>query len=267
MSYRFFHVALIGTSLILVVIGCSRTDNSTNRLSENSVPNRQIANQNSSVAPKSDEKISATNGDSVTTETSPESSNEEIQDSDEPRIPGTRPSQPEQQPQVADIPVEDGDDPNAVPIEAPVQPENETKLDDGREAGAKPNAALISNAADPAASVAPVDERGSPTAPSEPKAESKSLTGKQPLPEKLQALDTNKDGQIALAEWPREKLAEFTKLDKDKNGFVTSQEWLAGSVEAQQQNEEEKSSETTQPNESPVDDGAEPEKPASDSDG
>jgi hypothetical protein len=37
-------------------------------------------------------------------------------------------------------------------------------------------------------------------------------------------LDQDGDGQIGLYEWPREKLAEFQKLDSNKDGFLTPEE-------------------------------------------
>ena len=48
-----------------------------------------------------------------------------------------------------------------------------------------------------------------------------------PLPKEYQALDKNGDGQIGLYEWDRSKYAEFKKLDKNHDGFLTPQE-LAG---------------------------------------
>lgn len=45
-----------------------------------------------------------------------------------------------------------------------------------------------------------------------------------PLPKEYQALDKNGDGQIGLYEWDRGKYAEFKKLDKNHDGFLTPQE-------------------------------------------
>ena len=44
------------------------------------------------------------------------------------------------------------------------------------------------------------------------------------LPAQFRALDKNKDGQIGLYEWPREKFAEFGGFDKNKDGFLTPRE-------------------------------------------
>ncbi len=45
--------------------------------------------------------------------------------------------------------------------------------------------------------------------------------GVSPLPEAYRSLDKNKDGQIGLYEWDRAKYAEFKKLDKNGDGFLT----------------------------------------------
>lgn len=47
------------------------------------------------------------------------------------------------------------------------------------------------------------------------------------LPREYQTFDKNGDGQIGLYEWERAKYAEFKKLDKNHDGFLTPQE-LAG---------------------------------------
>ncbi len=52
-------------------------------------------------------------------------------------------------------------------------------------------------------------------------------TRKSPLPDQYQALDKNKDGQIGLSEWDRTKYAEFRKLDKNRDGFLTPKELAA----------------------------------------
>ena len=44
------------------------------------------------------------------------------------------------------------------------------------------------------------------------------------LPEAYRAFDKNGDGQIGLYEWDRAKYAEFRKLDKNHDGFLTPQE-------------------------------------------
>ena len=51
--------------------------------------------------------------------------------------------------------------------------------------------------------------------------------GASRLPKEYQAYDKNGDGQIGLYEWERSKFAEFKKLDKNHDGFLTPQE-LAG---------------------------------------
>lgn len=45
-----------------------------------------------------------------------------------------------------------------------------------------------------------------------------------PLPAAYQAYDKNGDGQIGLYEWDRTKYAEFKRLDKNHDGFLTPQE-------------------------------------------
>jgi hypothetical protein len=45
-----------------------------------------------------------------------------------------------------------------------------------------------------------------------------------PLPKEYQAYDKNGDGQIGLYEWERSKYAEFKRLDKNHDGFLTPQE-------------------------------------------
>ena len=49
-------------------------------------------------------------------------------------------------------------------------------------------------------------------------------SGSSRLPKEYQALDKNGDGQIGLYEWERSKYAEFRKLDKNHDGFLTPQE-------------------------------------------
>jgi hypothetical protein len=49
------------------------------------------------------------------------------------------------------------------------------------------------------------------------------------LPKEYQSYDKNGDGQIGLYEWERAKYAEFKKLDKNHDGFLTPQE-LASKV-------------------------------------
>ena len=44
------------------------------------------------------------------------------------------------------------------------------------------------------------------------------------LPKEFQAYDKNGDGQIGLYEWDRAKFAEFKKLDKNNDRFLTPQE-------------------------------------------
>ena len=45
-----------------------------------------------------------------------------------------------------------------------------------------------------------------------------------PLPKDYQPFDKNGDGQIGLYEWDRARYAEFKKLDKNRDGFLTPQE-------------------------------------------
>lgn len=53
-----------------------------------------------------------------------------------------------------------------------------------------------------------------------------------PLPAEYQAKDKNGDGQIGLYEWDRSKYAEFFKLDKNGDGFLTPQELSPKSLAA-----------------------------------
>jgi len=46
------------------------------------------------------------------------------------------------------------------------------------------------------------------------------------LPKEYEARDKNGDGQIGLYEWDRTKYAEFFKLDKNGDGFLTAQELI-----------------------------------------
>ncbi len=48
--------------------------------------------------------------------------------------------------------------------------------------------------------------------------------GTSPLPKEYQVYDKNGDGQIGLYEWERAKYAEFKRLDKNHDGFLTPQE-------------------------------------------
>ena len=50
------------------------------------------------------------------------------------------------------------------------------------------------------------------------------------LPADYQTRDKNGDGQIGLYEWDRAKYAEFAKLDKNGDGFLTAAELLSKSV-------------------------------------
>ena len=50
------------------------------------------------------------------------------------------------------------------------------------------------------------------------------------LPPEYLARDKNGDGQIGLYEWDRAKYAEFAKLDKNGDGFLTAAELLSKSV-------------------------------------
>lgn len=55
----------------------------------------------------------------------------------------------------------------------------------------------------------------------------------QPLPQGYVARDKNGDGQIGLYEWDRAKYAEFAKLDRNGDGFLTAQELGAKSTAVQ----------------------------------
>lgn len=44
------------------------------------------------------------------------------------------------------------------------------------------------------------------------------------LPEQYGSYDKDNDGQIGLYEWPRKRIAEFLKLDKNDDGFLTIEE-------------------------------------------
>ncbi|GEM_PF-2853449 len=44
------------------------------------------------------------------------------------------------------------------------------------------------------------------------------------LPSPYDQYDRNKDGQIGLYEWPRDRIREFLELDKNRDGFLTPRE-------------------------------------------
>ncbi len=46
------------------------------------------------------------------------------------------------------------------------------------------------------------------------------------LPEQYREQDTDRDGQIGFYEWPRGKFAEFFKLDRNSDGFLTPRELI-----------------------------------------
>lgn len=140
----------------------------------------------------------------------------------------------------------DGDDPDAPLIVAKkVELPDDVPLDNGREPSVQPipegqRVAVASTSVAPAASelgrdpdAKPGDEvkRPVPVAPTaKPAAPVRETLAD--LSEALQALDKDGDGQLGVYEWPREKLAEFKKLDADKDGFLTPAELVAGQKKA-----------------------------------
>ena len=64
--------------------------------------------------------------------------------------------------------------------------------------------------------------RGLP--PIKPRIRRNGESGGTKLPAEYAEFDRDKDGQIGLYEWPRRRLAEFLKLDKNEDGFLTPRE-------------------------------------------
>jgi hypothetical protein len=90
-----------------------------------------------------------------------------------------------------------------------------------------------SERAGPAAADSPHAEpmRSDPAGParsdqvSSPPASAAEVTDTQPtLSTEFESLDNDSDGQIGLYEWPREKLADFQRLDTNQDGFLTPTE-------------------------------------------
>jgi hypothetical protein len=136
----------------------------------------------------------------------------------------------------------DGDDPEAALIVPKIdEPQDDAPLNNGREASAQPIPAGQRVAVAPK-DVAPENLEDGRTPKAEPGAEVARPVKAEPtvkptapsretlsdLPESIQTLDKDKDGQLGLYEWPREKLAEFKTLDSDEDGFLTPAELVAG---------------------------------------
>lgn len=137
----------------------------------------------------------------------------------------------------------DGDDPAAPLVVAKAaEPQDDTPLNNGREPTAKPlpegqRVAVVAQDVDPES----LDSGRSPTAQPGDAVTGSAPTAKPATPspkkladlsESIQELDKDRDGQLGLYEWPREKLAEFKTLDTNKDGFLTPAELVAGQKKA-----------------------------------
>lgn len=143
-------------------------------------------------------------------------------------------------------PRSDGDDPAAPLIVSKVaNDQEELPLNNGREESAKPipegqRVVTVTPEVDAEsldAGRAPNAKPGDQTAsPAKVKPTNKPVTsGREKLsdlPESIQSLDKDGDGQLGLYEWPREKLAEFKTLDTNKDGFLTPVELVAAQKKA-----------------------------------
>ncbi len=111
------------------------------------------------------------------------------------------------------------DDPNAEPI-PPAKDDQEVqpKLDNGRDRStARPN---NTHAAKPKTNEPP--ERIDTKTNNPPvRTTVKSATE---LPEKYRSLDQDKDGQLGVYEWPKDRISELKKLDRNNDGFLTPSE-------------------------------------------
>jgi len=111
------------------------------------------------------------------------------------------------------------------------------KLDTGRDPAAKPG---LPSADEPAATEPDAGNRDArkyvgrsdPKVDATPPAKTATRPRKEmtDLPDSVQSLDKDGDGQIGLYEWPREKISQFTELDGDKDGFLTPQELHDGAT-------------------------------------
>lgn len=77
------------------------------------------------------------------------------------------------------------------------------------------------------------------------------------LPEKYRALDKDGDGQIAMHEWPRDNIAEFLRLDKNDDGFLTIDELRNGPPSSSDKDRDKAKKPEKKP---PPDEGADPPK-------
>ena len=81
---------------------------------------------------------------------------------------------------------------------------------------------------DSSSSVPPESAMGSPTGTRRNSSGKSRFAPK--LPPEYQARDKNGDGQIGLYEWDRAKYAEFAKLDKNGDGFLTAAELTSKAI-------------------------------------
>lgn len=158
----------------------------------------------------------------------------------------------------------DGDDESAPIIIQEKAESGEVALNNGREPTATPlpeekrivakpsdaEAAALNNGRSPVAT--PGDE-GTPIKENDPKlgkttkkADDRKRKSLGELPESIQALDKDSDGQIGLYEWPRKTIAQFKEIDENGDGFLTADELSAAAKKSKAAAEKAKSTEDKQ---------------------
>lgn len=110
----------------------------------------------------------------------------------------------------------DGDDVNAEPVTVAETKaktaDEEPILDNGRDGATRPGGPPPTNVN----STNPLVNSSNPLR--------TTSNASQALPKEFQSLDKDNDGQLGVYEWPRDKLADFSKLDKNGDGFLTGSE-------------------------------------------
>ena len=145
---------------------------------------------------------------------------------------------------------QDGDDENAPIIIPEKEEQEETALNNGREptstplpeeqriatASAETEITSLDNGRNPAATPGgqTLPKQDNVPAPTKTAKKSSERTRKslEDLPQSIQSLDKDADGQIGLYEWPRETLNQFTELDTNDDGFLTPKELLTAQRKA-----------------------------------
>lgn len=102
------------------------------------------------------------------------------------------------------------------------------------------------------------ESAGGPKGTASSRGDSRAYRALVELPDEYRRHDKDGDGQVGLYEWPRDRIAEFIKLDKNGDGFLTVEELKKpGTREA---SKEEKK--PAKPADAPPAEGQPPEKPA-----